>query len=52
VSECDHNTIPIRIRFRARWICVRCDEVFSEPPARHVLMDVETFTHLLNKGDQ
>jgi hypothetical protein len=49
VSACDHNVIPIRVRFRDRWICVRCDRVFSTPPPRHVLMDAETFAWLLSE---
>ena len=52
LAACDHNVIPIRVRFSVRWICVRCDQTFREPPPRRVLMDVETFTHLLNMGDR
>lgn len=49
MTACDHNVIPIRIRFRSRWICVRCDQVFDTPPARHVVMSAETFIQLLNE---
>lgn len=49
-QPCDHNVIPVRIRFRDRWICVRCDQVFSTPPPRVVTMTVDTFVHLLNEG--
>lgn len=52
MTDHEHLCVPIRVRFRTRWICVRCDELFTAPPTRHILMDADTFMHLLNTGSK
>lgn len=29
---CAHNTVPVRVWFRFRWLCVRCGETFRRNP--------------------
>lgn len=31
-TMCDHNCIPVSRWGRARWVCVRCNQLFKMPP--------------------